>query len=74
MTNTETKRTLIDGHWVHGREVSRDYIGGVCVSMHYDRWWCSECHYQVEGQPLWNYCPYCGAIMDGERGEDGKTD
>ena len=59
-----------DGHWVHGREVSRDYIGNVCVSVHYDKWWCSECNYPVEGQPLWRYCPNCGAIMDEVRVND----
>ena len=53
-----------DGHWVHGKELSRDYIGDVCVSVHYDKWWCSECNYHVEGQPLWRYCPRCGAKMD----------
>lgn len=53
------------GHWVHGKELSRDYIGDVCVSIHYDKCWCSECNYPVEGHPLWMYCPNCGAKMDG---------
>lgn len=53
------------GHWVHGKELSRDYIGNVCVSIHYDKCWCSECDYPVE-HPLWMYCPNCGAKMDGE--------
>ena len=53
-----------DGYWVHGKELSRDYIGDVCVGIHYDKWWCSECHYPVEGQPLWKYCPNCGAVME----------
>ena len=53
------------GHWVHGKELSRDYIGDVCVSIHYDKCWCSECNYTVEGSPLlWMYCPICGAKMD----------
>ena len=52
------------GHWVHGKELSRDYIGNVCVSIHYDKCWCSECDYPVEGHPLWLYCPNCGAKMD----------
>ena len=61
------------GHWVHGKELSRDYIGDVCVSVRYDKCWCSECCYQVEefGLPLWTYCPICGAKMDGVK-EDAK--
>lgn len=52
-----------DGYWVHGKELSRDYVGNICVRIHYDKYWCSECNYSVEGQPLWNYCPNCGAKM-----------
>lgn len=53
------------GHWVHGREISRSYIGDACVGIHYDKCWCSECNYTVEGYPLlWKYCPICGATMD----------
>ena len=51
------------GRWIHGREVSRDYIGDACVAIHYEKWWCSECDYQVGDRPLWNYCPHCGAYM-----------
>lgn len=58
------------GHWVHGKELSRDYIGDACVNIHYDKWWCSECNYPVEEQPLWMYCPNCGAKMK-EENEDG---
>ena len=61
------------GHWEHGKELSRDYIGDVCVSVRYDKCWCSECRYQVEGfgLPLWMYCPHCGAKMDGKGKENG---
>lgn len=53
------------GHWVHGKELSRDYIGDVCVGIHYDKCWCSECNYTVYDYPLlWKYCPICGAMMD----------
>jgi rubrerythrin len=52
------------GHWIHGKELSRDYIGDVCIGIHYDKYWCSECNYPVEGQPLWAYCPNCGAKMN----------
>lgn len=32
---------------------------------------CSRCEYETDvdtcfGKPLYNYCPYCGARMDGE--------
>jgi len=59
------------GEWIHGREVSRDYVGDACVCIHYEKWWCSECNYTVDlGEPLWHYCPNCGAKMDGERRDD----
>lgn len=52
------------GKWEHGREVSRDYIGDMCVAIHYENWRCSNCNYLVDwGQPMWNYCPSCGADM-----------
>ena len=53
------------GEWIHGREVSRDYVGDACVCIHYEKWWCSECNYTVDlGEPLlWHYCPVCGANM-----------
>jgi rubrerythrin len=54
------------GRWLHGREVSRDYIGDACVAIHYEKWWCSKCNYTVDGEPLWNYCPNCGARMEAE--------
>lgn len=42
----------------------------------YDMWECSECGYDADGadeKPNWNYCPNCGARMDGER-KDGNRD
>lgn len=57
------------GKWEHGREVSRDYIGDACVAIHYENWRCSNCNYSVDwDQPMWNYCPNCGADMRGDRG------
>ena len=53
------------GKWIHGREVSRDYVGDACVCINYENWWCSECKYTVDwGKPLWHYCPNCGFCMD----------
>lgn len=51
------------GRWLHGKEISRDYIGDVCVCIHYEKWWCSECDYRIDEQPLWEFCPICGAKM-----------
>lgn len=36
---------------------------------------CSRCEYETDvdtcfGKPLYNYCPYCGARMGGERKKD----
>lgn len=34
----------------------------------YDMWECSECGYDADGadeKPNWNFCPNCGAKMDG---------
>ena len=57
------------GEWIHGREVSRDYVGDACVCIRYEKWWCSECNYTVDfDEPLWHYCPNCGAKMDGGKG------
>lgn len=46
------------GYWVREKESSR----------------CSECNCTLAGQALWMYCPNCGAKMDGERKQNGKTD
>ena len=59
---------VLHGRWVHGREIRRDYIGDVCIGVEYEDWRCSVCNCVVEKylQPLWNYCPNCGAKMDGD--------
>lgn len=34
----------------------------------YDTWNCSECGYDADGaeeEPQWEFCPFCGARMDG---------
>ena len=54
---------------VHGRWVGTadGYADGELV---YDMWECSECGYDADGadeKPSWNYCPNCGAKMDGGR-------
>ena len=54
------------GKWILGKEVSREYIGDVCVGIEYDGWHCSSCKIKIEEpyKPSWNYCPNCGARME----------
>lgn len=56
-------RENVRGRWVPGKETAKEMCGSVVVSIHYDGWYCSECGYRFEGQPLWNFCPNCGADM-----------
>lgn len=59
------------GKWIPHREESREYIGTVLVSVRYDYWFCDACGYRVKnGQPMYNFCPHCGAKMDGGDGDD----
>ena len=55
------------GKWIHGRELSREMIGDVVTAIFYEGWECSECHCLVseEHEPLWKFCPNCGAKMEG---------
>lgn len=55
---------VVHGLWVGTAD---GYADGELV---YDMWECSECGYYADGadeKPNWNYCPNCGAKMDGER-------
>ncbi len=53
------------GKWIPHREKSREYIGTVLAYVRYDYWLCDTCGYRVEyGQPMYNFCPNCGAKMD----------
>lgn len=56
------------GKWIHGKEVSRDYIGDACVRILYEDWHCSSCRIVVKEpyKPNWNYCPHCGAKMEND--------
>lgn len=54
------------GRWIPHREKSCEYIGATLVYVTYDYWFCDTCGYRVEdGQPLYNFCPNCGADMRG---------
>ena len=53
----------------HGRWCFEEYPDG------YYHWECSECEkwFQEDSMKIdeeWNYCPNCGAKMDGKRRED----
>jgi hypothetical protein len=54
------------GHWEHGRELSRVFIGDALRGINYEDWHCSNCHCVVEEpiKPKWNFCPNCGAEME----------
>ena len=54
------------GQYVHGRELSREYIGDCLVSIDYEDWRCSVCGIVFEqwSIPKYNYCPRCGAKME----------
>ena len=54
------------GQYVHGRELSREYIGNCLVSIDYEDWRCSVCGIVFEqwSMPTYNYCPNCGAKME----------
>lgn len=52
------------GKWIPHSEKSREYIGTALVNVEYDYWFCDTCGYRVEnGQPIYNFCPHCGADM-----------
>ena len=52
------------GKWIPHSEKSREYIGTVLIDVTYDYWFCDACGYRVEkGQPMYNFCPNCGADM-----------
>ena len=67
--DAEAERKM--GRWVHGREIAREMIGDAITAIFYDGWQCSECECIVEEErePLWKFCPNCGADMRGN--EDG---
>ena len=62
---------------VHGEWIGIQYDGYADGCPVYDLWECSECReeYETEGDPPpYNYCPNCGAKMDGERKDNGKKE
>lgn len=58
------------GRWIPHNEKTREYIGTVLVNVEYKYWFCNFCGYRVEnGQPMYNFCPNCGADMRGDNNE-----
>ncbi len=55
------------GHWEPLKEIAREMVGDATIAISYGGWQCSECKYTVkEREPLWKFCPYCGASMRGD--------
>ena len=53
------------GKWIHGKELSREYVGNCCVGLVYEDFRCSACGVTIKERekPKWKYCPNCGAKM-----------
>ena len=63
---------LKKGKWTPHRLISREYIGTILVNVSYDYWFCDTCGYRVkDGQPMYNFCPNCGAKMSREDSDNG---
>ena len=55
------------GAWIHDKTEDEDW-GGT-----YHKWTCSCCGYSTGGNPCGkNYCPNCGAKMDGGKDQNEK--
>ena len=51
----------------HGKFIGTEYDGYADGNPVYYEWKCSECGCVFEEEePTYNYCPNCGANMDGE--------
>jgi len=61
-------RENVKGVWMPGREISKEFIGGIHISTDYANWQCSNCELvlAVSLKPLYNFCPNCGADMRGD--------
>ena len=46
-----------------------EVVRGEWISLHNGKWKCSECGIEVLIYAKGNFCPNCGAKMDGERKE-----
>lgn len=67
------KEPTVDAEPVrHGKYIGTEFDGYADGCPVYYEWKCSECGCVFEEEePTYNYCPYCGAKMDGaERKEE----
>ena len=56
----------------HGKWIGTEYDGYADGNPVYYEWICSDCKTIIEDdEPIWNYCPHCGAKMD--KGEDSQA-
>lgn len=56
------------GTWIHGREIARTMFGDKLMEIDYEGWSCSICGCCCEDwrqKPTYNFCPSCGARMEG---------
>ena len=58
------------GEWIKGKEISRTMLAGKTLYIDYEDFTCSNCGlvldrllYHVDGSPIYNFCPNCGAKM-----------
>ena len=59
----------------HGYFIGTEFDGYADGYPVFYEWKCSECGCIFEDEePTYNYCPQCGAKMDGEETEDGQND
>ena len=64
LCKAEEMQPVAHAYW-YGSEFD-GYADGSPV---YDTWGCSNCHEEVHSEgfpPVYDYCPHCGAKMDGE--------
>lgn len=61
------------GKWIHGIEISREYLADETIHIEYKDYHCSECGYTVAnirwnvvGELVDKYCTVCGAQMEVE--------
>lgn len=67
MTNIETVKTLIDGHWVISEIPTTDWYRITCSECGEDVTSTAPCiGFLPNAKVLWDYCPYCGAKMEEE--------
>lgn len=54
---------VVHGHWISQQEAEtiNDYGKAYCCSI------CGHCDWDCTESESFNYCPHCGAKMDGER-------